>query len=107
MELAAEGEVARAMGMSWTERGPPGPNDGGPSEWRGQQWRKGTERWGNRGGVNQQWYQAVYFYKGRGCTYDEAAALAKGNGKGYRKPDGPAAAPSDATAYGSCSWGGC
>ena len=48
-----------------------------------EQWRKGTERWGNRGGVNQQWYQAVYFYKGRGCTYDEAAALAKGNGKGY------------------------
>ena len=31
-------------------RGPPGPLQGGPKEWRGQPWREKTGRWGSRGG---------------------------------------------------------
>ena len=32
------------------ERGPPGPEEGGPRKWRGQKWRDDSKRWGNRGG---------------------------------------------------------
>ena len=85
-DLADEAEMARDNQVPWKLRGPPPPVEGGPSEWRGQAYRPGSERWANRGGANKEWYSAVYFYKGRGCTYAEAEGLAKGNGKGWNKP---------------------
>ena len=47
--------------MKFKQRGPPGPQDGGPSRWGGQAWRKNSGRWGNRGGKNKQywwWYHS-------------------------------------------------
>ena len=31
---------------AFRERGPPGPESGGPQLWRNQEWRKGSNRWG-------------------------------------------------------------
>ena len=35
-DLRAESAVAAAMQLPWQARGPPGPQDGGPTTWRGQ-----------------------------------------------------------------------
>ena len=60
MQLKSEEEAAREAGLRWQERGPPGPKDGGPSHWRGQEWRSGAnggaKRWGNRGGRWKEYY---------------------------------------------------
>ena len=37
-------------GAKFKERGPPGPDQGGPTTWHGQKFRQGSQRWGNRGG---------------------------------------------------------
>jgi hypothetical protein len=59
LEAAAERTVAEAFGLSWQERGPPGPSCGGPQTWRGQQFREGSGKWANRGGRNQEYYRLV------------------------------------------------
>jgi len=46
--------------MAFSQRGPPGPKSGGPSEWGGQAWRENRGRWGNRGGKNKEFYNWYY-----------------------------------------------
>lgn len=41
-------------------------------EWRGQQWRPGSERWGNRGGKCRDWYSGFYAAKRQGGAHLEA-----------------------------------
>ena len=48
--LRAEEKVAAKHGLSWQERGPPGPEQGGPSVWRGQPYRPGSNKFAKRGG---------------------------------------------------------
>ena len=50
MAIEIEKQITFHYGAKFKERGPPGPDDGGPQNWRGQQWREGSKRWGNRGG---------------------------------------------------------
>ena len=50
VELRAEEKAAAERGLSWQERGPPGPEDGGPRRWRGQRYRPCSGKWANRGG---------------------------------------------------------
>jgi hypothetical protein len=58
----------KAMAMEarapWDIRGPPGPDDGGPTVWRGQDFREGSQRFANRGGSNKKKW-AVYLSKKR------------------------------------------
>ena len=46
--------------LKFKQRGPPGPEEGGPKRWGGQVWRKEAGRWGNRGGKNKAYYNWVY-----------------------------------------------
>ena len=50
LALKAEKKAAAAHGLSWQERGPPGPEQGGPSVWRGQPYRPGSKKFAKRGG---------------------------------------------------------
>ena len=76
--LKAEEKVAHACGFQWQERGPPGPNSGGcdendTSKWRGQAFRANTQRWGNRGGKNADYFKEIHRYqKANGCDYPTA-----------------------------------
>ena len=72
MALAAEHAVAHANKTKWKERGPPGPDEGGPDTWRGLPFRKNSRKWMSRGGKHLAYYKAKY----------GAAAKAKGKGKG-------------------------
>ncbi len=65
-DLAAERTVSAEMELRWRERGPPGPPQGGPTTWRGQAWREGSQRFGNRGGRLRAWYDAFYRAKRAG-----------------------------------------
>ena len=62
-DLRAESEVARSMGLSWAQRGPVGPDEGGPLTWRGQQFRVNSGVWANRGGKSRTYFAAKF---GRG-----------------------------------------
>ena len=77
--LREEETMARATGVPWQERGPPGPTAdvGGPSSWRGQPWREGSQRFAKRGGRHREYYAAKY---GRG-----SGSSSKGQGKGSSK----------------------
>ena len=70
IELQAERWAAETVGVKWQDRGPPGPDRGGASEWRGQQWRAGTnggkQRFANRGGANKEYYTELYKAKAAG-----------------------------------------
>ena len=63
LRLRQEAAAAKACGIPWQERGPVGPEDGGPTHWRGQQWRSGANngqaRWGNRGGKYREYYATM------------------------------------------------
>ena len=61
-DLRNESAAAALMGLHWRSRGPPGEVG---KEWRGQKWRPGSERWGNNGGVNREWWSQ--FYKAKRC----------------------------------------
>ena len=80
------------------ERGPPGPEAGGPNQWRCQKWRTGSERWGNSGGKNKAWWT---WFKGGGkrrgepepprpeskkAKAEEEHAAAKPKSKGRQPP---------------------
>jgi hypothetical protein len=79
--LKSEEHCARACGLKWNERGPPGPNSGDKvpndtndtSKWRGQAWRINTGRWGNRGGKHADYHSDIARYqKANGCDYHTA-----------------------------------
>ena len=54
-----EAEAAKAHGIKMKFRGPPPPED--PHElWKGQRFRPGSERWGNRGGAKRPWWDSYY-----------------------------------------------
>ena len=55
------------------DRGPPPPEEGGPTTWRHQRWRKSGKRWGNRGGQNLDFYNFLHGISNR-----------KGKGDGKR-----------------------
>ena len=76
IELQAERWAAETVGVKWQDRGPPGPDRGGASEWRGQQWRAGTnggkQRFANRGGAKKEYYTELYKAKAAGPEALEA-----------------------------------
>ena len=51
--IEIEKSITFAYGRKFKERGPPGPSEGGPTEWRFQKWRESSGRWGNRVGKNK------------------------------------------------------
>ena len=71
------------------DRGPPGPGKGGPETWRGQSWRKSSQRWGTRGGRQVRLANFVeQFGKAKGkqaFLQDEAERAAKTARKGKSK----------------------
>lgn len=69
---AAERKAAEEAGVRWQERGPPGPEAGGPQTWRGQSYRANSGKWSNRGGGNRDWYQHFHFLIRQG--FDREAA---------------------------------
>ena len=55
--LRNEQAMAQKGGLSWAERGPARAADGsGPSHWRGQAWREGSQRYSNGGGQRKEYY---------------------------------------------------
>ncbi len=75
-DLRSERLAAELLEVPWQRRGPPGPKDGGPQQWRGQKFRESTGKWANRGGQWRDYYNSKYGAKGRG----------KGKGKSKTKP---------------------
>jgi hypothetical protein len=87
---AAERKAAEEAGLRWQDRGPPGPKDGGPETWRGQNYRPNSGRWSNRGGGNRDWYQHFHFLIRQGFDRD-AAKTAADERFPKSKPAAPAA----------------
>jgi hypothetical protein len=85
--LRAEERVARSMATPWQSRGPPGPDEGGPSSWRGQQYRPGTGKWANRGGRQKEYYTWLYSGKAKGKGKDKGKGK-EGKGKDKAKDKG-------------------
>ena len=74
--LEAESTAAKALGVPWSQRGPRfGPEEGGPTTWRGSVWRPQTKKWATRGGRNLAYWSQVYKKNG------EASKGKKGEGK--------------------------
>jgi len=74
----AERSDALAVGRSFRDRGPAGPDEGGPTMWANQKWRSKSGRWGNAGGLRKDQWQA--WREGRGpkptpTTDEEREAL--------------------------------
>ena len=84
-------------GKKMRDRGPPGPEDGGPTTWRGQPYRKHGKRWGTRGGWRE---RARREAMGKG-TQSKSAGKVKGGkhegkekgGKGHAPPPPPPPPP--------------
>ena len=49
--LRFERAVSERAGLPWAQRGPLGPDQGGPRSWRGQNFRRQSGKWMNRGGA--------------------------------------------------------
>ncbi len=61
MELRAEQEIARRIGIDWKHRGPTAPEvEDKHATWRGQKFRTGSQRWANNGGTRSAWYNTYY-----------------------------------------------
>ena len=82
------------------DRGPRGPEDGGPATWRGQPYRKNSKRWGTRGGWRE---RARREAMGKGST--SGGKVKGGNhegkdkgGKGRAPPPPPPPPPPPARA---------
>jgi hypothetical protein len=58
--LATESQVAYDLQVPWQERGPPGPNDGGPMLWRNQKYREQSGKWSTRGGKHKDYWNEVH-----------------------------------------------
>lgn len=67
IDLRAESSVAKELGLTWQERGPPPTGEAGEL-WRGQRYREGSQRWGNRGGKSRWWYEQYYKAKRNGTV---------------------------------------
>jgi len=66
MNLQAESQAAKMHGVPWSERGPRfGPEEGGPTTWRGSVWRPNTKKWATRGGRNLKYWSQLYSKKGK------------------------------------------
>ena len=74
-ESAEETAAAIEHRIRWQDRGPPGPDEEHQT-WRRQQWRKGSQRWGNRGGKRKGWWGEYYSALGQGATKEQAKAHA-------------------------------
>ena len=84
--LRQEQALAKASGVPWRERGPPGPPEEGPEVWRGQKFRQGSNRYANRGGKQRAYFAAKYGgSKGGGKG---GGGKGKGGGKGGASASG-------------------
>lgn len=83
----AEKYFAFMYGKAFHERGPPGPTDGGPTEWRNQKWRDRGERWGNNGGRFKAFWGAFHSPANKALPYPvrraTAVRAAQAAGEGY------------------------
>ena len=90
----AEAQFASEFDIRWQDRGPRGSD--APSTWKGQRWREGSGRYGNRGGnpEKNKWYaeQAKLKAKGKG----KSKGTDKGNNKGNNKGTGTSSPSSGA-----------
>ena len=69
--------------LPWDVRGPVGPEQGGPSRWRGQKYRQGSQRWANAGGQFREEF-AFYSHKQRqGIRGSELAYFHPYNANGH------------------------
>jgi hypothetical protein len=104
-ELQEEAVQATELGIKWSMRGPAGPKEGGPEQWRGQAWRArdgadGGGRWANRGGAHKKYWASFYRLVKQGVSKEEAgrkAALETGDNHHLRSrnpPSGSAASSS-------------
>lgn len=84
---AAERQLAHEFGASWQARGPRGPE--APAVWRGQQWRSGSGRYGNRGGNPER--QKHFADQAKKKREKERLQQTKGKGKGKAAEQGQAA----------------
>ena len=83
LSLQSERAAADVLKVPWQNRGPPGPDQGGPQTWRGQQYRPNTGKWANRGGKWKDWYAQYYSMgKGKGKTAKGKYKGGKDKGKG-------------------------
>ncbi len=96
MMLAAESLVANMKGVAWKDRGPRfGPEEGGPTTWRGQSWRPTTKKWAKRGGRNLKYWSQVYSKQGKGGSSSSSSMASSswepnpmGKGKAKDDPEG-------------------
>ena len=65
-DLRAEARVENRIGMKWQERGPPGPDQGGPTTWRSQPFRIKARKWAKRGGTKQEYFKQKFGKTGWG-----------------------------------------
>ena len=56
--ISAEQWFALNYGRKFKERGPPAPEEGGPTRWRHQAYREQAGRWGKRGGARKAFWSA-------------------------------------------------
>ena len=65
--MRAEAKIAKTqIGMKWQERGPPGPDQGGPTTWRSQPFRIKARKWAKRGGTKQEYFKQKFGKTGWG-----------------------------------------
>ena len=72
----AETLLARENEIRWQDRGPDLEHADPDGTWRGQVWRAGSERWGNRGGASRHWFSVYYGAIRQGAPKHEAKRLA-------------------------------
>ncbi len=80
--LWREQAFAKQCGVPWAERGPVGPDEGGPKFWRGQPFQANTRKWAKRGGRNKEYYARL---AKQGC-FDKncwSASASSSTGKGF------------------------
>ena len=65
-ELRAEAKIAKTNRVKWQERGPPGPDQGGPTTWRSQPFRIKARKWAKRGGTKQEYFKQKFGKTGWG-----------------------------------------
>jgi len=81
--IEIEKAITFEYGKKFKDRGPPPPDQGGPTTWRGQVFRESGNRWGNRGGKNKEaWNKFFSLDGGKGSKKGN-----KGGGKGWSGKD--------------------
>ena len=64
-DLEEEQKAAAACNIPWDKRGPPGPDQNGPTKWRNQKFRQGSCRWANNGGRDKAKWKLFFQKKGQ------------------------------------------